>query len=447
MTRLPPPLLPAVPRKLHLLALGLALSLTIAPTQPSQARGAAGNHEASAQTHSRRTKAITSARRDSRHQAPRLGVIGLESRTPEARLIEVYKLISAQRLDDALKQVKQLVDDVPTFQLAQLTYGDLLLARSGQLFGFGAVPDQLAADGGERLAQLRDEAVQRIQALTERPETGTIPRQFVELPASMQHAIAVDASRSRLYLFETSSRGLRLVSDHYVSLGRLGVDKAVVGDQRTPLGVYFITNRLNGKQLTDFYGTGALQLNYPNEYDRRLGKTGSGIWLHGVPSDSFSRSPHSTDGCVALANSDLRDLLDKVRPRATPVLIAPHLNWVKPADLSPNREQLRSIFERWREARTQGDLDLALSFYSARFSNGQQDRSDWRRVMQRDVQNLRGRRTQIKDLSILTWQDKTDLMVVTFGEVPSGERTGPVRRQYWSKEGQTWKIFYEGVIG
>ena len=45
----------------------------------------------------------------------------------------------------------------------------------------------------------------------------------------------------------------------------------------------------NGKRLEAVLslgmigGDGAFPLNYPNEWDRRLNKTGSGIWLHGTP--------------------------------------------------------------------------------------------------------------------------------------------------------------------
>ena len=38
-------------------------------------------------------------------------------------------------------------------------------------------------------------------------------------------------------------------------------------------------------------------------------------------------------------------------------------------------------------------------------------------------------------------------MVVTFGEVADGSRTGPTKRQYWVRQGNQWKIFFEGVIG
>ncbi len=38
-------------------------------------------------------------------------------------------------------------------------------------------------------------------------------------------------------------------------------------------------------------------------------------------------------------------------------------------------------------------------------------------------------------------------MVVTFGEVADGERSGPTKRQYWVRQGSEWKIFFEGIIG
>lgn len=369
------------------------------------------------------------------------------SRNPEARLLDIYRLVGAGNTREALKQAQALVNDVPNFQLAQLVYADLLSAQTAPLRTFGAAPGYVSSFAPpDRLTQLREEAARRIQALRERPPTGAIPRQFIELPASSPHAIAVDASRSRLYLFANTPQGPQLLADHYVSLGRLGVEKSVAGDQRTPVGVYFVTSRLEGRQLTDFYGTGALPLNYPNEYDKRLGRTGNGIWLHGVPRDNFARSPHSTDGCVVLSNPDLDSLLRQVEPRATPVLIAQHLEWVAPSAIGPDRARVRNLIEGWRSARTSGDINRALAFYSPQFQPGT-DAVKWRRTLERDVQTLKGRSTQIKDLSVLTWRDKSEIMVVTFGEVLAGQRTGPIKRQYWSQENGLWKIFYEGVIG
>lgn len=380
-------------------------------------------------------------------KAPEPQALPLQSASAEARLLEIYRLVGSAQTDEALSKAETLVRDVPNFQLAQLVYGDLLMARTQALPTMGNAPAALAGKAQERLAQLRLEANRRLTALRERPPEGALPAQFITLPPTTRHAIAVDASRSRLYLFENGPEGLRLVADHYASIGKLGPEKSFEGDQRTPLGVYYITSRLNPSQLTDFYGAGALPLNYPNEYDRRLGRTGSGIWLHGVPSDSYARSPESTDGCVALANPELQSILDQVQPRTTPVVIARALQWVTPTKVEPQRRSVQNMIEGWRVARASGDIGRVMSFYSPQFASGNKDFMRWRQTVERDVGQLRGKTIELKDLAILGWQDKSDILVVTFGEVAEGQRTGSVKRQYWGKEGGLWKIFYEGVIG
>jgi len=365
----------------------------------------------------------------------------------EARLLDIYKLIASGQTKAALTQAQSLVEDVPNFQLGQLVYADLLTARTQKLSTMGDAPGSLSAMAPDRLTQLRTEATRRLAASRERPPVGALPAQFIELPPSTKHAIAVDATRSRLYLFENGPKGLQLVADHYASVGRLGTEKSSEGDQRTPLGVYYITSRLEGRQLTDFYGSGALLLNYPNEHDRRQGRTGSGIWLHGVPSDSYARSPNSTDGCVALANPELRAILERVQPRSTPVVIAQSIQWVQPALNDQDRRNVRNLIEGWRMARASGDVNRLMSFYSPQFSNGAYDYMQWRIAVTKEVGQQRARGFQLKDLAILGWKDKRDLLVVTFGEVANGQRVGAVKRQYWGKEGGLWKIFYEGVIG
>ena len=377
--------------------------------------------------------------------APKSAVVPKAS--PEARLIEVYGLIGMGESRKALALAESLTRDVPNFQVAQMVYGDLLLAQHGRLSVLQAAPTDLPASSATQWSQLRQEATLRLAALTERPPSGAVPRQFVDLPPTTQHAIAVDASRSRLYVFENTVQGMKLVADHYVSLGRLGVDKKEQGDQRTPLGVYFITSRLGGAQLKDFYGPGALTLNYPNEYDRRRGKTGGGIWLHGVPQQNFARSPQSTDGCVVLANEDLTPLLREVALRRTPVVISPKLEWLSSAQAEQSRAAARHLVEQWHEARSRGDTKKLLEFYSPQFASGNADIIQWSQILDKELVSAQSRQSELKDLSILSWRDTSEVLIVTFGEVLKGQRTGPVKRQYWGKESGQWKIFFEGVIG
>jgi L,D-transpeptidase YnhG len=365
----------------------------------------------------------------------------------EARLIEVYRLVGQAQGREALAKAAALVKDHPNFQLAQLVYGDLLTAQARPLRTLGDVPDSAARAAAASLAELREESQMRLKALRERPPANAIPSQFLTLSPRNKHAIAVDASRSRLYLFENSPAGLKLIADYYISVGKLGIEKSVEGDLRTPLGVYFITSNLDPKTLKDFYGSGALPINYPNPYDLRRGKTGGGIWLHGTPSSQFSRPPKATDGCVALANPDLERIINTVEVRTTPVVIAPQLRWVPPQSVKADGKSFEDALQAWRSAKSSGDVNRALSFYTADFNSYGKSLAEWTPTLRGEVDRARGHDIALKDLSYLRWTDGADTMVVTFGEVLDGARSGPTKRQYWMRQGNQWKIFFEGVIG
>ena len=51
---------------------------------------------------------------------------------------------------------------------------------------------------------------------------------------------------------------------------------------------------------------GFYQSTFPNDYDKDLGKTGYGIWLHGVEDDSRIEKANVTEGCVAFYNADIK---------------------------------------------------------------------------------------------------------------------------------------------
>lgn len=370
------------------------------------------------------------------------------SSAAEAQLIEVYRLTGAGHLRQALQQAERLVRDHPNFQLAQLVYGDLLLSQSQRLRTLGNVPSAMSSGKGSgTLADLRHESEMRLKALRERPPSGAIPSQFLALSPRNRHAIAIDASRSRLYLFENKGQQLQLVADYYISVGKSGIAKMVEGDARTPLGVYFIVSNLNPKSLTEFYGVGALPINYPNVLDSRRGKTGHGIWLHGTPPNQFSRAPLASDGCVVLANPDLEHIIRTVQVRTTPVVISSRIDWVHPKIVQAERKPFEDALSAWRTAKSSGDLDQLLRFYATDDSSFGKSPDQWTPSLRSELDRVGGRAIELKDLSYLRWTDGADTMVVTFGEVADGARTGPTKRQYWIREGREWKIFFEGVIG
>lgn len=365
----------------------------------------------------------------------------------ELRLHEVYQLVSQAKVGQALAKAESLVRDHPNFQLAQLVYGDLLAAQMRPIHGFGDVPEPILKVGAPILDELRQESQMRLKAARERPPVDAVPSQFMALSPFNKHAIAVDASRSRLYLFKNDAAGLTLMADYYVSVGKFGLEKSAEGDSRTPLGVYFVTSNLDPKTLKDFYGYGALPINYPNELDARRGKTGRGIWLHGTPPSQFSRAPLATDGCVVLANPDLAQIIRTVEVRSTPVIIAKRLDWIKPSQVRADGKPIEAALAGWRNAKTSGNLPRLLSYYSADFSNRGKTLAQWTPALRSELDKVRGRDIELKNLSLLRWTDSADTIVVTFGEVASGALTGPTKRQYWGRRGDEWKIFYEGVIG
>ena len=364
----------------------------------------------------------------------------------EARLIEVYKLIAQAHNREALIKADALVADYPHFQLAQLVLGDLLAAKTRPIKAFGDVSDTVARNAGAALAELREESRQRVRALRERPVHGPVPSQFLALSQKTRHAIAVDASRSRLYLFENTPSGLNLVADYYISVGKAGTAKAAEGDQRTPLGVYYITSNLDPKSLKDFYGSGALPISYPNILDAKRGKTGSGIWLHGTPPNQFSRAPQATDGCVVLANPDLQHIIRTVEVRSTPVVIATQLQWVAPQSTRAASKPFEDALLGWRNAKTAGNLQQLLAYYTPDFNSNGKNLAQWTPTLKTELDQTQGRTIQLKDLSYLHWTDTNDTMVVTFGEVANGTRMGLNKRQYWIRQENQWKIFFEGVI-
>jgi len=364
----------------------------------------------------------------------------------EARLLAIYRLMAEGDNRKALEQAEQLVRDTPNFQLAQLVYGDLLAARTRTLKSMGDIPASNSDQGSTTLADLKDESQRRVAAAKERPAEGTLPAQFLKIAPQTRTAIAIDASRSRLYLFTNDATGLHLAADYYVSIGKAGTVKSQEGDQRTPLGVYFITSNLDTKALNDFYGAGAMPINYPNILDIKRGKSGSGIWLHGTPQQQFSRAPRSTDGCIVLSNPDIAALIRRVSVGDTPVVVASQLSWKPDNQLQAQARPFESTLNAWREAKMAGDLNKLLAFYTSDFSSYGKSMDQYLPQIKAEIKAINRHNVQLKDLSYLHWNDSSETMVTTFGEVVDGHRTGSRKRQYWVRSNKDWQIFFEGAI-
>lgn len=367
--------------------------------------------------------------------------------TDEAALVEALNAVRADRLDRALHLTGALVRRNPKFHLAQLVYGDLLLAKSQAISGLG----NAALAPLERLQALREEARARLRHAIAPPPPDGVPASLLELATDQKRAVVVDIADARLYVFENRGGLPRRVADYYVSTGKNGPVKLREGDQRTPVGVYFVVTRLPGEELPDLYGAGALPISYPNEWDQRLGRTGYGIWLHGVPSSTYSRAPRASDGCIALPNADLKAIWNQVEPGTTPVVISNGIEWVDPAELHQRRAALLAQLERWRRDWQSLDESRYERNYSRDFrGGGGKDYEAWVHYKRRVNAAKDFIRVEISNPSVFAYPGERNLVVVDFDQdYRSSNFSNRMRkRQYWRREQDgVWRIVYEGAAG
>jgi murein L,D-transpeptidase YafK len=369
---------------------------------------------------------------------------GVLAATPEDRLSGVFQAIEANRLDEALTRVDALIREYPNFRLAHLVRGDLLLARARPLETFGNVAKTVPA---ERIDGLREEALARLRALRSRPGEDRLPRYVLQLHPEQKHVLVVDSRSSRLYVFGNDKGAPRLVADYYVTLGKNGMEKTRQGDQKTPVGVYHVTANLPRNKLTDFYGSGAFPINYPNEWDRRQGRNGYGIWLHGVPSDVYARPPRASDGCIVLSNPDLLSVGRHVQVGLTPVIIADQIEWADSASVAAERAAIAAALEQWRADWQSRDTERYLAHYSSRFASKEgQNYQAWAGHKRKVNGAKKWIKVGLGRVAMFRYPRERDFVVVSFDQDYRSDGLSNVmkKRQYWVKEGAQWKIIYEG---
>ena len=359
----------------------------------------------------------------------------------EDLLVKSLLEITQGQLQQALATIDETLHSAPNFKLAHLVRGDLLMALSQQFKSFGNDTDPAQVEA------LRSEARTRLEHYLSQQKPQSVPAPLWQLDPNQHHAIVVDASKSRLYLYRNRDGKPQLVADFYVTLGKNGSGKSTEGDKRTPEGVYFASSKLTQK-LPDFYGDGAYPLNYPNEWDKRQGKDGYGIWLHGTPTSTYSRPPRASDGCVVIANQDLRALAPILNTGNTPVIITSKLNWLDPEQGIAEKQSLNQALEDWRRDWQAQDTDQYLAHYSESFFSENADFAEWAAYKRRIQASKPKVDIKLSNISMFRYPDTQQQMaVVTFNQDYVSDKLDSHmrKRQYWVLENQRWKIIYEGA--
>src|SRR4029079_101153 len=151
---------------------------------------------------------------------------------------------------------------------------------------------------------------------------------------------------------------------------------------------------------------------------------------------------------MVLSNPALDALGRQLQVGLTPVIIADQIEWVDSVALDRDRASLSAALEQWRADWQSRDADKSLSHYSQRFKSGQQDLLSWSEHKRSVNAGKAWINVGLSRVAMLRYPSERDVVVVTFLQDYRSDGLANVvrKRQYWVKEGERWKILYEGAV-
>lgn len=227
---------------------------------------------------------------------------------------------------------------------------------------------------------------------------------WAEEPEHGNFYLVMDKGRNELTVRSLTEAGKVFKTLRAIS-GRNPGDKEVEGDHRTPEGIYFIERRIPKEQLSPEHGAMAFELNYPNAVDRIFKRTGGGIWIHGVDSETRLEKRFDTRGCVALGNNDIQELGRRLHTRGTPLVIVNSED--KDAEghsvigIQPSSGPLGDRIRDWARVWSSRDADAYMKFYSPDFYARKMNFKQWDRYKRRLTRQYSKIEVTIRDLKIL----------------------------------------------
>ncbi len=223
---------------------------------------------------------------------------------------------------------------------------------------------------------------------------GKAPPVILENPEN-HYVFLVEKMSQYLLIF----KGRKLVGMYPVTTGRNIGDKWFEGDGKTPEGIYYFTRFIPPEKLSEIYGGLAVALNYPNPYDRYLGKSGSGIWLHGSNEENRNYLPFSTRGCIVADNKALKeDIFPKINLLNTLIGIYK----VIPKKLKV--DDVKKYILEWKKAWESKNFKKYISFYSEYFKWKGGGLREWINYKRKTVLGKKFIKVRISRLTILAFR-------------------------------------------
>ncbi|NBX16087.1 MAG: hypothetical protein EBR09_01850 [Proteobacteria bacterium] len=272
-----------------------------------------------------------------------------------------------------------------------------------------------------------------------------VPKALVSLGSNTPaYAFVVEKLHHRMSVFKLNDNGkYEIVKAYRAISGRDPGDKVSRGDLRTPEGIYFITGRLNDEELPPKYGRMAFTLDYPNIYDKRQRKSGSGIWIHATDDPLRLQKPFDTEGCVVLSNEDIADLEKYINFFEVPVVITKEMTSVAEEELIPTRKKALEMVDAWRMAWESSSFESYMSYYSKNFRSLGKNKDQWQNFKsQLSSERSTGIQVSISEPKIVAFEDQ--LLVVFFQEYRSKQHSDFGKKfLYLQWEGDRYRIIAE----
>jgi murein L,D-transpeptidase YafK len=191
-------------------------------------------------------------------------------------------------------------------------------------------------------------------------------------------------------------------------------------------------------------------MNYPNELDKHLGKTGYGIWLHGTDPVYYSRPPLDSEGCVVLPNIDLSKISEFLKPGSTPVIVAEQVSWLELPKWNALANEVESAIYQWRDDWASGDVESYLQHYADEFWSGKHDKDSWVKRKRRIAQTKTYQQINIDNVSLYSYPKSAsngrEIIVANFRQdYRSNNLSSEMnKRLYLTHENGQWRVLYEG---
>lgn len=189
-------------------------------------------------------------------------------------------------------------------------------------------------------------------------------------------AFLADKSTRTLSVWKLTPAGPQFIEAHPMDFGKVPGDKLALGDKKTPEGIYFFEKTYDGPRLDyNEYGSRAFVMDYPNYFDKRERKTGSGIWLHAIPeSKSLLRGSR---GCVVVRDEIIKELGKYISLQKTPIVVVDKAEYKPLFQFKTLSTEWKTWLSGWKQAWETKSLQDYLQMYHSDFESQGMDKTAW----------------------------------------------------------------------